>query len=613
MALQIHLLGAPRVLRDGAELRPPRGRKAWVLLAHLLLSRTPVTRRSMCSLLFSDADDPFAALRWNLTELRKLLGAGAALQGDPLELCLADEDVVDVWCLARGEAPPGGDVTGELLETLAFPACPSLEVWLDSERRHLRGAAEALLREQALTALGARDGLAATTAAARLVQLNPYDENFQALLVRSLAAAGDGVGAARQVAACRELFRRELGVDPGPAVQAALATAAAAPVTTASTGRAGVVAQLEAGEAAIGAGAVDAGLQCLRRAVVESEALDGDALRVRALTALGTALVHAVRGQDEEGATALHTAVALAQDSPAQLADAACELAYIEFLRGRYDRVEHWLSRAERSARLDPALRARLLTVRGSALSDVGRYDEARASLEEAARVTPDERRRSYALSMLGRIHLLRGELEEATHRLDASHELAMRHGWMSFLPWPEALRAEVDLARGDLERAQERLEHAFALGCQVGDPCWEGLSARGLGLVAARRGDPAAAVRVLQDARSRCTRLPDAYVWVDAYALEALCQVAAENGLQQRPAWARELSALASHGGMRELEVRALLHRHDTGEPGMLDLAGALVTEVQSPALVAAVAAAAAGGAAAAACSVGDLRTQMS
>jgi hypothetical protein len=39
--------------------------------------------------------------------------------------------------------------------------------------------------------------------------------DFQALLVRCLAAAGDGIRAARQAAACRELFGRELGVQPG--------------------------------------------------------------------------------------------------------------------------------------------------------------------------------------------------------------------------------------------------------------------------------------------------------------------------------------------------------------------------------------------------------------
>lgn len=585
MALQIHLLGAPRVVRDGVPVAAPRGRKAWALLAQLLLSRTPVTRRSLCALLFSDADDPFAALRWNLTEVRKLLG-DAVLEGDPLELQLAPDDVVDVCLLVQGRAAPGVDVTAELLETVAFPGCAGLEVWLDSERRHLRGAAESLLREMSLSALAAGEGGAAAAHAARLVRLNPYEENYQALLIRALAAAGDGVGAARQAAACRELFRRELNVEPGPAVEAALATSTAAPLGAASTGRAGVAAQLDAGEAAIRAGAVDAGLQCLRRAVVDARRLEDRSLQVRALTALGTALVHAVRGHDEEGATALHTAVRLAADAPELSADAARELGYVEFLRARYDRVEPWLTRAEQAAGEDPALRARVLAVRGSALSDMGRYGAALEALQDAVDLTPDDRRRSYALAMLGRVHLLRGDHDEAARLLDASYDLALRQGWTSFLPWPEGLRASVDLARGELETAEERLEHAFALGCQVGDPCWEGLSARGLGLLAAARADVARAVHLLQDARTRCTRLPDSYLWVDAYALQALCDVAGEHQLPQYGSWARELSAMASHAGMRDFQVRALLHRRAAGEPGMVEVVEALALDADNPGL---------------------------
>ncbi|MEX2291152.1 MAG: BTAD domain-containing putative transcriptional regulator [Mycobacteriales bacterium] len=586
MALRIHLLGSPLVERDGGPVPAPRGRKVWVLLAYLLLARSPVTRRALTMLLFSDAEDPFAALRWNLSELRKVLGSSIVLQGDPLQLRLGPDDVVDACWLAAGQWPPGVDLTAELLETFSFPTCPSLEVWLDSERRHLRGAAEALLRERALEALVAGDGPAAADVAGALVRLNPYDENFQALLVRSLAAAGDGIAAARQVAACRELFRRELGVEPGPAVAAALATTVAEPVASASTGRGGVVAQLQAGEAAIGAGAVDAGLQCLRRAVVDARALADRVLEVRALTALGTALVHAVRGQDEEGATALHAAVQLAGDRRELLADATRELGYIEFLRGRYDRVEHWLTQADHAAAGDAALRARVLCVRGSALSDVGRYAAAADALEQAMVLTPDPRRRSYALAMLGRVRLLRGEHTEAARLLDASYDLALGHSWTSFLPWPEGLRAGVHLALGEVDAAQERLEHAFALGCQVVDPCWEGLALRGLGVVAADRGEVQQAVRRLHEARARCTRLPDAYLWVDLYALEALCEVARTHGLPHLGAWTRELSTLASRAGMREFEVRALLHRHAGGEDGMLELARVLLAEVENPAL---------------------------
>ena len=86
-ALEIHLLGKPRVSRDGEVVPHPRGHKVWGLLAYLLRTDRAPSRAELVSLLFGEADDPFAALRWNLSALRRLLG-DATLEGDPLQLSL---------------------------------------------------------------------------------------------------------------------------------------------------------------------------------------------------------------------------------------------------------------------------------------------------------------------------------------------------------------------------------------------------------------------------------------------------------------------------------------------------------------------------------------------
>ena len=300
MGLAIHLLGAPRVERDGHALPAPRGHKAWGLLAYLIISDGVASRQQLAALLFEDADDPLAALRWNLSELRRLFGT-TSLRGDALELSLAPTAYVDVHVVSSGTWVEALHVPGldrELLEGMSFSGSPSFGVWLETERRHLQATAEGVLREAALARLAVGAAFDAADLAARLVRSNPLDENFQALLVRSLAAAGDGVGAARQAAVCRELFKRELGVLPGATLEAAIRTATATPTARPATGRAAAIAQIEAGEAAIGAGALDAGLQCLRRAVVEADATGGAVLRARARIALGGALVHAARGRD---------------------------------------------------------------------------------------------------------------------------------------------------------------------------------------------------------------------------------------------------------------------------------------------------------------------------
>jgi len=591
VGLAIHLLGAPRVERDGQALPAPRGHKVWGLLAYLMRGEASASRTHLATLLFEDAEDPLAALRWNLSELRRLLG-DPGLRGDVIELSLQPMAYVDVEVVVSGTWMEALCVPGlgrELLEGMSFASSPSFEVWLATERRHLQATAEAVLREAALTRLAAGAATEAAALASRLVRLNPLDENFQALLVRSLAAAGDGVGAARQAAACRELFKRELGVQPGATLEAAIRTVTATPTARPATGRAAAVAQIEAGEAAIGAGALDAGLQCLRSAIVEADATGDAELRARARVALGGALVHAARGRDEEGAMALHEALAVGQDASPPLAAAACrELGYVEFLRGRYERALVWLRRAVPLAGDDRAEQARIAIVHGSVLSDTAHYAAAIAMLRDAealANSIGDRKHVTYALSMLGRALLLQGDLPAATDTLDRSVTLA-QHGWTAFVPWPQSLRAEADLLRGNVNAAAERFEHAFALGCQLGDPCWEGIAGRGLGRVAIARGEPQRAVEILVDTIARCVRLPDAYLWGKGYALDVLCHLAVEQGLPQASAWIDELHNLAARSGMRELTARSHLHRAALGDSASRAAAQLLACEIDNPAL---------------------------
>jgi DNA-binding SARP family transcriptional activator len=589
--LAIHLLGPPRVERDGSPLPAPRGHKVWGLLAYLIRSDAPLSRKPLAGLLFEDAEDPLAALRWNLSELRRLLGI-ADLRGDLLALPLEAASYVDLNAVLSGSWAQALCVPGldrELLEGMNFPGSPAFEVWLATERRHLQAAAEAVLREAALARLATGAMAEAAGLAGRLVRHNPLDENYQALLVRSLAAAGDGVGAARQAAACRELFQRELGVQPGATLEAAMRTVTAVPTARPATGRAAALAQLEAGEAAIGAGALDAGLQCLRRAIVEADATGDAALRARARVALGGALVHAARGRDEEGATALHEALEVGQDASPALAAAACrELGYVEFLRGRYERTLAWLERATPLAAGDRAEQARIAIVHGAALSDTAHYAGAVGLLRDAEALCTaigDRRQLAYALSMLGRALLLHGDLDAAGNTLDRSVDLAQQ-GWTAFVPWPQSLRAEVDLMRGDVNAAASRFEHAFALGCQIGDPCWEGIAGRGLGCVAIARGEPQRAVEIFVDAIARCVRLPDAYLWGKGYALDALCGVAVAHAMPQASAWINDLQSLAARSGMRELTARACLHRAALGDNASGAAARLLAGQIDNPAL---------------------------
>jgi len=585
------LLGSPCVVRGDGQRVSVRGHKAWGLLAYLALRPSAVGRSHLAGLLFADADDPLAALRWNLSVLRRALGDGA-LRGDPLVLPRERLSRVDVDVLAQGRwqeglALPG--LGGELLEGQPFSGCAAFQVWLEGQRRHVAALTSALLREAALAELAAGRGSDAIAHARRLLALDPLDENAHVLLVRCLGAAGDGIGAARQAAACRKLLLRELGVSPSPALDEALSTVAAMPAHGTVSGRGAFKALVEAGEAALRAGALDAGMQCLRRAVADADHLQDALLRKRARVSLGGALVHSARGRDEEGAAVLHESLGIASAAASELDAAACrELGYVEFLAGRYQRALAWLARAEPLANAVPAEQARIATVRGSVLSDQAHYASALAQLRRAAELARQvgERRQSlYLDSMIGRVLMLTGDVEAAVPVLERTVDAA-RHSWTAFLPWPEALAAELDLERGRLDRAAERFEQAFALGCQLGDPCWEGLAGRGLARVAAAGGDYERARELLLDALRRAGRVPDSYLWGRVYALDTLCELEVSLGCAEAEAHIDQMLQLAQRSGMHEFTVRAYLHGAAWGRRPALAVAVELAKDIQNPSL---------------------------
>ena len=556
MTLTIRLLGPPAIERDGRPAPPPRGRKAWALLAFLLLADRPPGRRQLAELLFGEAADPLGALRWTLAELRRALGAPGLFGGDPVAAALGPGVEVDLQALADQPADPAPllGLGGELLEGMSVASSPAFESWLVVERHRVAAVVEARLRQAAMTLLASGRAEAAVAYASRALARNPLEEGNHELLVRSLAAAGDRAAALRQVAVGEDTLRRELGVEPSASLRDAAATPAGSPTGPPVSGRAAVASQLDAGRAAIAAGAVQAGLDSLRRAVADAAACGDPALQSQALVALGGALVHAVRGCDEEGAIALHEALQLA----ARAGDRATAV----------------------TAHRELGLHA----------SDMGDYPAAFGYLEgsiELARRCGDQHQQAWSLALLARPHLLRDERSQAAAALAGSLQLVHEQRWVAFLPWPEALKGELDLRAGRVEAAGDQFEHAWSLACQLGDPCWESMAARGLGLLNATRGDRRTASAWLAEADARANRVADRYQWVRAYVLDAMAGFALDRGeLDEARRPVASLASLAARGDLRELVVRAQLHRSRLGDPAALASARLLAAGIDNPAL---------------------------
>jgi DNA-binding SARP family transcriptional activator len=573
MSITVHLLGRPRIEVPGGTGYRFRSQKSWGLLAYLLLTERPPSRSHLCELLFDAADDPLRALRWSLAEIRRGLGEGARLEGDPVVVTLPTASTIDVDVVTHGSwrdavALPG--LGSELLDLLTPRGAAGFDSWLLAERRRVAAASEAILHEAAVAALSQGDLDAALDHGVRCLAMNPLDENAQALVIRLHRRRGDIRSARAQYESCVALLREELGVEPGIGVESAMTEEA--PSSAVTVNRASVDAILEAGSAAVAAGATSSGVATLRTAVRLADDAGDPSLQMSSRLVLAEALIHSIRGLDEEGIAALHSADRLADEhgDRAVRAEARTELGYVDFLRARYDRAEHWLTGAIELAADAPSAMARALMYLGSVESDRADYPNAVALLDRAAdllRETGESRRLAFVLSMRGRIHLLRGDRPHAVEDLTASIAEGERERWLAFLPWPQALLGEAHLQAGGSDVAENLLDQAFARACQLGDPCWEGMSARGTALVAEARGEPDRAFDLLADARLRCNRLPDPYVWLDAYILDAQCTLGRAHGHPDTARWVESMQTLAARTSMREMIVRSLLHGAALGD----------------------------------------------
>ncbi len=593
MSLVIHLLGRPRVESASGEPYRFRSRKSWALFAYMLLAERPPSRAQLAGLLFAEADDPLGALRWSLAEIRRVVAEGGSIDGDPVVLTLPPRTVVDVEVVVHGTwgsavAMPG--LGAPLLDGGGVRSSAGFDSWLLAAQRRVAAASEAILHEAALATMARGDFAGAIKHAARAAEMSPYDENNHALLIRLYRLAGDDSAAEAQFATCTDMLHRDLDATPGPVVHQAMRETVHGKVPHMSD-IASIDAIVEAGAAAVSAGAVDAGVHSLRNAVRLADASGAPSLRVRSRLVLAEALVHSIGGLDEEGLAHLHEAdkIAFANGDTKSVAHARSEIGYVDFLRARYDRAEFWLGQALNLAAGSPSAVAKALTYLASVASDRGDYRRAIelfADAQRHAQQAGDLRREAYVLSMLGRVSLLRGELATATEQLEASIVLAERDHWLAILPWPQALLGETRLLAGETANGAAMLEQAFARARQLGDPCWEGISARGIAIVADIQGQPGRAFEGLTDARQRCRRLADPYVWLDAYILDAQCEIGRRHNHPDVATWVDTLQDLAARTGMKEMTLRSLLHGAALGREADATAATLLAADLDNPIL---------------------------
>ena len=237
----------------------------------------------------------------------------------------------------------------------------------------------------------------------------------------------------------------------------------------------------------------------------------------------------------EEVADFLHRALpAEAPDGVSRTAAAAFrELGCLSVQRGVPDRAAGWLDRAMQAARGIPDEQGRILAIQGMLASDTAHYGDAVAAFAESrrlARAVGNRRQQAFSEALLGRVHLLRGDLE-----------LAGDHCCMARASGAEA---RLFLAHGDLAAAEHWIDRGL-------DPTpW--------------------------------------YLWYTARLLDVAAEVTIATGSPRASQVVERLAALASSSGMREFVVRAQSHRAVLGDGAAAQAVPWLAKEIDNPALTA-------------------------
>ena len=543
---------------------PPRGHKSWAVLAYLVLAQAPVGRARLAGLLFGDADDPLGALRWTLAQLRRALGVTDGLRGDPLEL--GSGRGVDVLALAAATPDPAL-ARGELLEGVEPGAGEVFETWLLVERRRFAGPARRCCARPRSRRSPAARPLDAAALATRVLGAQPVGRE-RARAARALPGARGATAAPR---ATTRRSRRCSGASSAARPTRACAARGRRQDRRSpwATARPRSASSRRGRRRSPPARSSPASPACARRA--RRRAAVGDpALLARTLAALGEALVHAVRGRDEEGAAVLHEALALAETAREGVPRAGVRRGPggPRGVGGPLAAAGGGAGRATASARRSSACAG----WRSRTAPATRRRSSCCASRPRSARGTAQA---AWSLGHPGPRAAAARRAGGGGEALDRSLALVEAEGWVAFQPFPRrcaprsrcAPATRTPRPRCSTTRSRSAAGSATRAGrrwppARAG--CYEPRPASATRRCASLREPPARSASPIRTCGSTRT------AWMRSPARRS------PRAAGRAPSVVATLERVAARADMRELVVRAALHRAALGDPGALRVGAA-------------------------------------
>jgi DNA-binding SARP family transcriptional activator len=219
------LLGSPALATsEGAPVTPPLGGKALALLAYLQLERRPQSREALAGLLWGESPEieARASLRQTVKHLRDTLGD--VLQADRTVLRLREPlacDVTEFRALAD-DAPARAaafDIP-RFLDGFSVRKAPLFDEWVVVTRGALLRQYHEALGRASREAMAQWRWREAADLADRWLASDPLADEAAHLAVEARYLGGHRSGALSRYAEHRDLLLREVGREPGRALEA---------------------------------------------------------------------------------------------------------------------------------------------------------------------------------------------------------------------------------------------------------------------------------------------------------------------------------------------------------------------------------------------------------